>query len=295
MKPYIENVINAPSSDWIVREYHCRVKKEEFSCSWHYHTEYELVLYRDPSRVFNGNYFAGDAIGPIHHNTMLLYGPGLPHMITGQLNGSEEKPHHSVIVWFKHHWIEKLQATIPEARNIKRLLENSAYGLMFSDAISEKVARLLEGVELLDRQYQAIRVIEVLLLIANDPDSQRLSHSPYRISQLSGNQEAHQKVQLATRYIESNYANIIRISDLSRSLHMSESSAYRLFEKHYGMSFSDHLKQFRIGKACELLVNTSQPIALVAENTGFQNLSNFNRQFKTVKEMTPTQFRNQFQ
>ncbi|WP_394143398.1 AraC family transcriptional regulator [Vibrio atypicus] len=295
MKPYIENVIKTPSSDWIVREYHCRVKKEEFSCSWHYHTEYELVLYRDPSRVFNGNYFAGDAIGPIHHNTMLLYGPGLPHMITGQLNGSEEKPHHSVIVWFKHHWIEKLQATIPEARNIKRLLENSAYGLMFSDAISEQVARLLEGVELLDRQYQAIRVIEVLLLIANDPDSQRLSHSPYRISQLSGNQEAHQKVQLATRYIESNYANIIRISDLSSSLHMSESSAYRLFEKHYGMSFSDHLKQFRIGKACELLVNTSQPIALVAENTGFQNLSNFNRQFKTVKEMTPTQFRNQFQ
>ncbi|WP_159737518.1 helix-turn-helix domain-containing protein [Vibrio atypicus] len=295
MKPYIENVINASSSDWIVREYHCRIKKEEFSCSWHYHTEYELVLYRDPSHVFNGNYFAGDDIGPIHHNTMLLYGPGLPHMITGQLNGSDEKPHHSVIVWFKHHWIEKLQAMIPEARNIKRLLENSAYGLMFSDAISEQVAQLLEDIELLDRQYQAIRVIEVLLLIANDPDSQRLSHSPYRISQLSGNQEAHQKIQLATRYIESNYANIIRISDLSRSLHMSESSAYRLFEKHYGMSFSDHLKQFRIGKACELLVNTSQPIALVAENTGFQNLSNFNRQFKTVKEMTPTQFRNQFQ
>ncbi|MEF1173788.1 AraC family transcriptional regulator, partial [Vibrio sinaloensis] len=96
-------------------------------------------------------------------------------------------------------------------------------------------------------------------------------------------------------YIEENYAKAIRISDLSKSLHMSESSAYRLFEKHYGVSFSDHIKQFRIGKACELLASTSLPIALVAENTGFQNLSNFNRQFKTVKEMTPTQFRNQFQ
>ncbi|KOO15221.1 AraC family transcriptional regulator [Vibrio xuii] len=295
MKPFIENVMDTPSNDWIVREYHCRVKKEEFACSWHYHTEYELVLYQDPEYVFSGNYFAGDAVGPVHHNTLLLYGPGLPHMITGQINGSEEKPHHSVIVWLKHHWIEKLQATIPEARNIKRLLENSAYGIKFSPTISQQVAERLNGIERVERQFQAIRVIEVLLLIANDDESLRLSASPYRISQVSGNREAQQKVQLATRYIENNYAETIRISDLGQHLHMSESSAYRLFEKHYGVSFSDHLKQFRIGKACELLASTSQPIALIAEKTGFQNLSNFNRQFKTVKEMTPTQFRSRFQ
>ncbi|NVJ55593.1 MAG: AraC family transcriptional regulator, partial [Vibrionaceae bacterium] len=43
MKPFIENVLNATSRDWTVREYHCRVHKQEFSCSWHYHNEYELV------------------------------------------------------------------------------------------------------------------------------------------------------------------------------------------------------------------------------------------------------------
>lgn len=61
------------------------------------------------------------------------------------------------------------------------------------------------------------------------------------------------------------------------------------------MSFSEHLKQFRIGKACELLASSSLPIALVAEKTGFSNLSNFNRQFKAIKAMTPKMFRNQFQ
>ncbi|EGA69079.1 transcriptional regulator, AraC family protein [Vibrio sinaloensis DSM 21326] len=295
MKPFIENVMNTPSHDWIVREYHCRVKREEFACSWHYHTEYELVLYQDPDEVFNGNYFAGDAVGTIGHNTMLLYGPGLPHMITGRMHSSEEKPHHSVIVWLKHQWIEKLQATIPEARNIKRLLDSSAFGVKFSPSVSQQVASKLKEIDQLDRAFQAIRVMEVLLLLASDTESQRLSASPYRISQLSGNQEAHQKVQLASQYIEQNYAQVIRISDLSKKLHMSESSAYRLFEKHYGVSFSEHLKQFRIGKACELLASSTLPVAIVAEKTGFQNLSNFNRLFKTVKEMTPTQFRHQFQ
>ncbi|POB71924.1 AraC family transcriptional regulator, partial [Vibrio vulnificus] len=64
--------------------------------------------------------------------------------------------------------------------------------------------------------------------------------------------------------------------------------------KHYGCSFSEHLKQYRIGKACEKLTRTDLPIQLIAEQTGFQNLSNFNRHFKSLKQMTPKQFRIQF-
>ena len=153
---------------------------------------------------------------------------------------------------------------------------------------------MLAGIESIEREYQAIRVIEVLLLLSNDSEYLRLSSSPYRLKQLSGDQDAYQKVERATRFIEDNYSTSIKISDLCKALHISESSAYRLFEKHYGMSFSDHVKQFRIGKACELLASTSLPISLVAERTGFQNLSNFNRQFKAVKEMTPSAFRRRF-
>jgi len=294
MKPFIENVLSAPSYDWIVREFHCRVKKKEFSCSWHYHAEYELVLYLDPENVFSGSYLAGDAIDQVSNNTLLLYGPGLPHMITGKLLSSEEKPHSSIIVWIKHHWIEKLQSTIPEARNIKTLLEKAAFGVKFSQDTAEKVAQLLVGAETLERHYQALRVMEVLIHLADDIESQKLSTTPYRISQISGDREAHQKVERATQYIENHFHEPIRITDLCRALHTSESSAYRLFEKHFGVSFSEHLKQFRIGKACELLANTQAPIALVAERTGFQNLSNFNRQFRAVKQMTPSQFRTRF-
>ncbi len=293
MKPFIENVLSAPNYDWLVREFHCRVKKEEFACSWHYHSEYELVLYLDPENVFNGNYLAGDAIGQVHNNTLLLYGPGLPHMITGKLASSVEKPHSSIIVWLKHHWIEKLQSTIPEARNIKALLEKAAFGIKFSNETAQKVAQLLIGTESLERHYQALKVMEVLIHLADDLESQKLSTTPYRISQIS-DRDAHQKVERATHYIEKHFHEPIRISDVCHALHMSESSAYRLFEKHFGVSFSDHLKLFRIGKACELLASTQSPIALVAEKAGFPNLSNFNRQFRAVKQMTPTQFRARF-
>lgn len=294
MKPFIENVLNSPSYDWLVREYHCRVKNDQFACSWHYHAEYELVLYLDPQHVFSGNYLAGDAIGQVEHNTLLLYGPGLPHMITGQLAGSEEKPHSSIIVWFKQHWIEKLQSAIPEARNIKRLLDNAAFGVKFSPQTAAKVAALLTEIETLPRHYQALKVMEVLVHLADDNQPQKLSVTPYRLKQLCGDNASLKRVEMATQFIEKNYHHSLRIADLCQALHISESSAYRLFEKHYGVSFSEHLKQYRVGKACELLASTSVPIALVAERTGFQNLSNFNRQFRMVKQMTPSQFRARF-
>ncbi|EEX36358.1 AraC family transcriptional regulator [Vibrio metschnikovii] len=295
MRPLIENVLQSLNHDWVIRHYHCQADTEEFSCPWHYHTEYELVLYHNPNQNFQGNYFAGDASGTVDDHTLLLYGPGLPHMITGRLHHKQAQALHSTIVWFKPEWIDKIQAILPPTQSIQRLLENSAYGLKLSHATAQAIANQLSDIEKLASSYQALRIIESLLIMAEDQDAQRLSASSYRLSQLSANSEAHKKVHLAKRYIESHFADPIKITDLCRVLHMSESSTYRLFEKHYSMSFSEHLKKFRIGKACELLASSSLPIALVAEKTGFSNLSNFNRQFKAIKAMTPKTFRNQFQ
>lgn len=106
--------------------------------------------------------------------------------------------------------------------------------------------------------------------------------------------ESTRRVELARRFIEQHYSEPIKVGDLCQSLHISESSAYRLFERHFLENFSEHLKRFRIGKACEMLVNGDMPVASIAELSGFNNVSNFNRQFKGVKGMTPSQFRAQY-
>lgn len=294
MKPFIENVLNSPSSDWIVREFNCSIPTTEFSCSWHYHAEYELVLYEDTGEGFTGNYFAGDGIGEVANHTMLLYGPGLPHMITGRFENADRTQHRSVIIWLTHQWLERAQALIPEARNIKPLLEKAAYGALFSQETAQSVAKCLAGIDQLERHHQAMKVLEVLIQLSDDQQVAQVSSTPYRIKPVTANDEAFQRIKKASHYIETHYSHNIKVSDLCHALHISESSAYRLFEKHYGMSFSEHLKQYRIGKACELLASTNQPIALVAEKSGFYNLSNFNRLFKEAKSMTPSTFRRQY-
>ncbi len=294
MKPTIENVLSENNFHWKVKEYYCDAKKEQFTCPWHYHSEYELVLYRHNGGAFRGCYFAGDSIGEIQHNSLLLYGPGLPHMLTGRLDSDKEHNVYSLIFWFRHQWLESLIERLPELRNLRRLAKHSAYGLSFSEETAETVYQLLNNIEQYEPHHQLIRVLQALSALADDAQSQRLSLSAYGLYDVDLNDESTRRVELARQFVEQNFAKPIKIDDLCQALHISESSAYRLFERHFLESFSEHLKRFRIGKACEMLVNTQDAVALIAEQSGFNNLSNFNRQFKAVKGMTPSDFRAQF-
>ncbi|USD35132.1 MULTISPECIES: AraC family transcriptional regulator [Vibrio] len=294
MKPFIENIRHTSNFNWLVKHFRSPVPKLEYACAWHYHAEYELVLYLDPQRVFEGNYFAGDSIGKINHQSMFLYGPGLPHMLAGRLSGVEESAHHTVVIWLKHQWLERIQELIPEARELKRLLNDSAYGIEFSKEVAEKVSVLVDHFDDLPPQRQVLKVIDIIMLLLEDDNKRRLSASPYYLHQFKDDKESYLRIEEARKYIETHYHQPIKVSDLCQLLHMSESSIYRMYEKHYGVSFSEHLKQYRIGKACELLASSTKPVSLVAELTGFQNLSNFNRQFRAMKSTTPSAFRKQF-
>ena len=69
---------------------------------------------------------------------------------------------------------------------------------------------------------------------------------------------------------------------------------HRLFVRHVGENVTDYLGKLRIGRACMCLVETDRPISVVAADTGFPNLSNFNRRFRAVRQMSPKEFRRQY-
>lgn len=294
MRPFVEAIGDKPHFNWKIREYVCDVPKEGYACAWHYHVEYELVLYRDPGDCFEGNFFAGDHIGKVDHNTLLLFGPGLPHMLSGRSFAHASQPHNTLILWFTQSWIDNLIKAAPELAHIKPMLHRSYHGLEFSKEMGEILFHKMKDHRVLSAHQQLLNVIDALTQLADDKTASSLSSSSYGIEQAMQPDESFSRVEAARQFIESHYHEPIKISDFCKTLHMSESSAYRLFEKHFKESFSEHLKKFRIGKACELLVNSDIPVSLVAERSGFNNLSNFNRQFKEKKQMTPSDFRGQF-
>jgi transcriptional regulator GlxA family with amidase domain len=96
-------------------------------------------------------------------------------------------------------------------------------------------------------------------------------------------------------HLHKRFQEIIRIDALCRVGNISPRSLHRLFVKHTGESVSDYLSKLRIGRACMRLAETDLPVSMIAGEVGLSNLANFNRQFRRVRQMTPTAYREYFQ
>lgn len=94
-------------------------------------------------------------------------------------------------------------------------------------------------------------------------------------------------------YIRNNYNKQITLNDLADHLHLSNAYLSRYFKSTYGMSFSEYLCNIRINHAAEDIEYTDKLLLEVALNNGFTNPSAFNKKFRQMYDMTPTEYRQQ--
>ena len=94
--------------------------------------------------------------------------------------------------------------------------------------------------------------------------------------------------------VNSGYRQSIRLEDVADQIGMNSSAFSRYFKEKTGKSFSDFIIEMRISYACKLLTEGKLSITQVCFESGFNNLSNFNRQFRKIMSYTPTQFQDQY-
>lgn len=100
-----------------------------------------------------------------------------------------------------------------------------------------------------------------------------------------------EKLKTILAYLEQHYAGKLTVEEMARTVGYSTSHFMRWFKEMTGMGFGSYLIEFRLERAARALRSTSETILVIAEQTGFDNLSNFNRLFKKKFQMTPSQFR----
>lgn len=125
--------------------------------------------------------------------------------------------------------------------------------------------------------------------------SSRLQSLILSLIQEKERQNTHSAVPDAIRYLvkymENNYARPMSLDYLSDFANMSKYHLSREFHRFMGTSPIDYLIDLRVSAAQQLLISTSEPIADIAEETGFNNLNNFTNQFRKRSGMTPSGYR----
>lgn len=100
-----------------------------------------------------------------------------------------------------------------------------------------------------------------------------------------------QKMKFVLKRIETDYGKNLTIEDMANECGYSASHFMRWFKENTGFSFNSYLIEYRLNHAAEQLRTSEETIINIASDAGFDNLSNFNRQFKKRFLMTPSEFR----
>ena len=130
-------------------------------------------------------------------------------------------------------------------------------------------------------------VWELLLLLSRICPEEIDSDDDY------GNYEDSVRIMSALNYMNLHYSEKITLSDLARACHTSIPNFRKLFCKAMGIAPYPYLSRLRIKYACSLMENQNEPLYQIACQTGFNEISNFNRQFQNIIGMSPSQYRQQ--
>ncbi len=115
------------------------------------------------------------------------------------------------------------------------------------------------------------------------------------VAEKSETDRANTYVQKAVSFIQSNYCNSIKVTDIANYVCINRSYLYTLFQNTIGMSPQQFLTTFRLTKAAELLQLTSLPIESIAISCGYHDPLVFTKAFRQMKNMSPTAYRKEMQ
>ena len=252
---------------------------------WHYHEQLELVVVLKST----GTRFVGDSIEKFNQGEIILLGKNLPHMwLNDKAYFAEDSDlkAEAIAIHFRQEFLGSGFFETPEMKHIDQLFDRARRGIKFKDRNGEIIAEIKEMVELDDFQ-RVVKMLEILNLLAGWKDSVQLSSSGFLNTFHKSENNNLDKVY---SYVFNNFKKPISLEDVSEIAHMNPSAFSRFFKKISRKTFSRYLNEIRVGYACKMLLEQKYSITDICYESGFNNLSNFNRQFKAITNYSPTEY-----
>lgn len=167
--------------------------------------------------------------------------------------------------------------------NSRALFLNEAeYGTM-----AAKILKILDIMRKSEEFYLEEACGVLLSLLAetariNRPSDEKETEESGRVTNM---------ISKALDYVSRCYMEDIRVEDLARYCHMSETHFRRLFSDYMHMGPLEYINTVRVQAACEHLKKTDESVADIAHKCGFTTNSTFNRNFRQIMGTTPMEWR----
>lgn len=261
-----------------------------FYQKWHYHDEIEIVYILKGK----GTRFIGDNISNFTDGDLLLVGAYLPHLWKNEKpiseNWKKDMYASAIVIQFPVNLGGDGFLNISEMTLVKKLLEDSKLGIYFKLPENHKIKKLLKKMV---TQSSFDRFISLLTLLKDLSECEKksvLSSVPF-----ADYYQKHKSKRIDEIYdfILNNFHKEIKLEELASIANMTTTSLCRFFKQSTQKSLSTFINEVRIGYSCKLLIDDKLSISDVCFSCGYNNLSYFNRQFKKIIRLSPSQYQSQ--
>jgi AraC-like DNA-binding protein len=261
-----------------------------FHSEYHFHPEYELKYVIESK----GKRFVGDTIENFQEGDLILLGPNIPHYWKNDAihDQSDLMQAKAIVVLFAEDFLGDKFFSVQEMIPIMELLRKSHAGLVFPNAISGPIPPMMEELTKTAGPLRIILMLEILAELAKAESRKLLteefsSGTPF----LDANSPSFVRLQKVHHYVIKNFHSPLQIEDVAQIANMTPHAFCKYFKKSTKKTFMTFLNELRVCHAKKLLIENRMPISQICIESGFNNISNFNRQFKTGTNMTPSDFK----
>jgi AraC-like DNA-binding protein len=261
-----------------------------FQAPWHFHPEYELTFIEEST----GRRYIGDSIAPFAAGDLVFVGPNLPHVWLNDRVFYEKKPGikaKAVVIQFKDNYIPRYLLETPEFHHINNTLKMSSRGIgLKGNSRKELVSRIKELAHL-SGIARFNTLLSILDIMGRSKNCEFIASKGFvKEKQLT----IPDRLKKVINFINARYKYKIHVEEAADLVAMNKSAFCRYFKDKTGKTFSQFVNELRISYACKLLMENNFNVSQICYESGFNNLSNFNRQFKVVIGKTPQDYKNQY-
>jgi AraC-like DNA-binding protein len=256
---------------------------------WHYHPEYEIVLVTEST----GKRFIGDHISDFKPGNLALLGPNIPHTYRNEekfYRKNSKLRAKSFVIHFSEQSLGNDFLQLPEAKPIRQLLLKTSQGLEITGpaniAVSKKLHDII-GEKGLRRWHN---LLEILTLLSESKKLQPITSTP----QIGYNEKESARMCQVFDWLTINYSTAIKLADAAKIAGMNENAFSRFFAQRTRKTFSGFVQEMRLQKAARLLVEDELSVTEICYECGYNNISNFNRQFLNYYNINPISYKKTF-
>ena len=247
---------------------------------WHFHPEIEIVYVETRKGIRH----IGDHISTYEGSDLALIGSYIPHL---NFDYGVATTVETVVVQLREKFFDDGLNKFPELTPVIALFEKAKTGIAFYGETKRVAGERLKKLATLSQFNQLIELLSIFQFLAGSDEYVQLKVRPVSSHTILKQQE---RIHQVYQHVEAHFKKTIDTNAIAEKVNLSVPAFCRYFKKATKLTYTDFVNQYRINYAKKLLLQDKNVTEACFES-GFENLSYFNRTFKQVTGESPSKFK----